>query len=165
MAHIRKLIRDNINTTVTGLDTTAYNVYQSRVYPMHSAKLPGILIYNRSENVQYSTVGVPRLQERIAEFELQIYVKAKTDYDDKLDQICLEVEQALATDVTRGGYAVPVVNAPLPITENDASTKPSTEAVLLTLVTIQLPDHSTLPVVLPVGYKLRVKLAPSTKAN
>lgn len=106
MAHIRKLIRDNINTTLTGLDTTAYNVYQSRVYPMHNAKLPGILIYNKSENVQYSAMGVPRLQERIAEFELQIYVKAKTDYDDKLDQICLEVEQALATDVTRGGYAI-----------------------------------------------------------
>lgn len=106
MAHVRKLIRDNITTTLTGLTTTKSNVYQSRVYPMHTAKLPGILIYNKSETVEYTTVSIPRLQERLTEYELQVYVKAKTGYDDSLDQICLEIEEALTADLSRSNYAI-----------------------------------------------------------
>ena len=44
MAHARKSIRDDIKTTLTGLTTTQSNVFQSRVYPIGKAKLPGILI-------------------------------------------------------------------------------------------------------------------------
>jgi hypothetical protein len=105
MAHVRKLIRDNIKTTLTGLNTVGYNVYQSRVYPMHGAKLPGILIYNRSEDTSYDTINPPRLQTRRCEYQVEVYVKGVTDYDNKLDQICLEIEEALFADLTRGGNA------------------------------------------------------------
>lgn len=105
MSHVRKSIRDNIKTALTGLTTTGSNVYQSRVYPMHGTKLPGILLYNKSEQTSYETVSTPRMQNRTCEFQVEIYVKGVANYDDTLDQICLEVEEALYTDLTRGGNA------------------------------------------------------------
>lgn len=105
MAHVRKSIRDNVKTTLTGLTTTGSNVYQTRVYPLAEDKLPGIAIYTRSEDTEYQTVTVPRHQERTLVIAVEAYVKALTDYDDTLDSIAAEVEAALYTDLTRGGYA------------------------------------------------------------
>jgi hypothetical protein len=106
MAHIRKEIRDDIKTTLTGLATTGENVFQSRVYPMRSNNLPCILIFNKSEQVAYSSIGIPRLQERLATYDVEVYVKGTSGYDDTLDAICVEIEEALATDITRGGDAI-----------------------------------------------------------
>lgn len=105
MSHLRKNIRDNIKSVLTGLSTTRNNVFQSRVYPMHGSKLPGILLYNKSEDTTYDTINPPRLQTRRCEFQVEVYVKAVSDYDDTLDQICLEIEEALYEDLTRGGNA------------------------------------------------------------
>ena len=39
MAHVRKSIRDDVVSTLTGLTTTGTNVYQTRFYPLAEAKL------------------------------------------------------------------------------------------------------------------------------
>lgn len=44
-AVLRKQIRDNVVTTLTGLSTTGSRVYASRVYPMAAANLPGLCVY------------------------------------------------------------------------------------------------------------------------
>ena len=106
MAHQRKLLRDNITTTLTGLTSTQSNVFQTRIYPMRNENLPGILIYNKSEDTQYQSISIPRLQERTSQFDVEVYVKGTANYDDTLDQICLEIEIALTSDVTRGGNAI-----------------------------------------------------------
>jgi len=105
MAHIRKLIRDDITTTLTGLTTTGSNIYQTRVYPLADDKLPGLAIYTSSESSQYSTINPPRTQIRTLLVSVEIYVRGLTGYDNTLDQIALEIEEALYTDLTRGGYA------------------------------------------------------------
>jgi len=105
MAHLRKLLRDQITSTLTGLATTGNNIYQSRVYPLASNKLPGILIFSKNEEVEYSTMGLPRLQARTVSFTLEIYVKGLSGYDNSLDQICLEIEEALYADITLNGNA------------------------------------------------------------
>lgn len=105
MAHIRKLIRDNIETTLTGLATTNGRVYKTRVYPVAEDRLPGLAIYTRDESAEYATITKPRTQMRELTVSVEIYVKAQVDYDDELDQIASEIESALYTDVTRGGYA------------------------------------------------------------
>jgi hypothetical protein len=64
MAHARKLIRDNIVTTVTGLSTTGANVFKSRVYPLSAGSLPALTVYTRSEEVIQSTISIPRTIER-----------------------------------------------------------------------------------------------------
>ncbi len=105
MAHVRKLLRDSITSTLTGLSTTGSNVYQSRVYPLASNKLPGLLIFSKNEEVEYSSMGLPRIQERTVSFTLEIYVKGVSGYDNSLDQICLEIEEALYADITLDGNA------------------------------------------------------------
>ena len=43
MAHVRKQIRDAVITTLTGLSTTGSNVFRSRIYPLESNKITGIM--------------------------------------------------------------------------------------------------------------------------
>lgn len=105
MAHARKNIRDNVTTTLTGLTTTGSRVFQTRLFPLATAKLPGLCIYTRSETTEYATAGKPRTQLRELEVLVEAYVKGTSSIDDTLDTIAVEVEEALYTDTTRGGYA------------------------------------------------------------
>jgi hypothetical protein len=97
MSHVRKVIRDQITTAVTGLVTTGLNVYKSRVYPLAQGKLPGICVYTNSESSDYLTISQPRSIERKLSVSVEVYVKGTTNYDDELDQICSEIEVALYT--------------------------------------------------------------------
>jgi hypothetical protein len=104
MAHIRKLIRDNIETTLTGLTTTGSNVFASRVYPIQTAKMPGLCIYTSSETIEAQTIKPPRGLIRSLEVSVEAYVESAVA-DDVLDTIAAEVEAAMTTDLTRGGNA------------------------------------------------------------
>lgn len=105
MAHVRKSIRDNVVTTVTGLATTGANVYRTRAYPLASGKLPGLCVYTNSEASTNETITYPRTKTRIAELAVEGYVSGTANIDNSLDQIALEVEEALTADVTRNGLA------------------------------------------------------------
>jgi len=104
MAHIRKLIRDDIETTLTGLTTTGSNVFASRVYPIQSAKMPGLCVYTSSETIEAQTIKPPRGLIRSLEVSVEAYVESAVA-DDVLDTIAAEVEAAMTTDLTRGGNA------------------------------------------------------------
>jgi len=105
MAHVRKQIRDNIVTTITGLATTGSNVYRTRVYPLADAKLPGLAIFTDSEEIEPSTITPPRTQMRTLTVRIEAFVKGVSNFDDQIDTISEEVEEALAADITRGGLA------------------------------------------------------------
>lgn len=105
MSHVRKQIRDNVVTTLTGLATTGANVFRSRVYPLTASKTSGLCIFTKNETVEYQTIKIPRGQMRTLELVVEGYAVATSNLDNTLDQISLEVEEALATDVTRGGLA------------------------------------------------------------
>jgi hypothetical protein len=104
MAHVRESIRGNIETTLTGLTTTGSNVFASRVYPIQSAKMPGLCIYTSSESIEAQTLAPPRGLIRTLEVSVEAYVESSTP-DDILDDISAEVEAAMSADLTRGGYA------------------------------------------------------------
>lgn len=105
MAHLRKQIRDNIITAVTGLTTTGTKVFNHRAYPLGSNKLPGICVYTQDESTVYQSISPPRSVMRTLTVVIEAYVKATSGYDDIIDQIALEVEEAVTADVTRGGLA------------------------------------------------------------
>ena len=105
MAHVRKQIRDNIVTTITGLATTGSNVYRTRVYPLADAKLPGLAVFTDSEEIEPSTITPPRTQMRTLTVRIEAFVKGVSNFDDQLDTISEEVEEALAAVITRGGLA------------------------------------------------------------
>lgn len=105
MTHVRQSIRDNIVTTVTNLSTTGSRVYRSRLYPMDSQKLPGICVYTKSEQSEFATMGSNRTVSRNLRVAIEVYVSALTGYDNLLDDIAADIEIALKTDRTRGGFA------------------------------------------------------------
>ena len=98
MAHKRQAIRERVASTLTGLTTTGSNVFQSRVYPIENTKLPCLLIYTREETSEPLVVNPPRTIEKVLSLVIEGYVKANTNFDDTIDTICEEVEEALFTD-------------------------------------------------------------------
>lgn len=105
MAHVRKSIRDNIATTLTGLTTTGSNVFQTRLFSLTDAKLPAVCIYTNAEATEYTTITTPRTQMRSLDVAVEFYVKATANIDNTLDAIAVEIEEALYIDLTRGGNA------------------------------------------------------------
>jgi hypothetical protein len=105
MSHVRKSIRDNVVTTLTGLSITGSKVYRSRVYPLAPSKLPGLTVYTKVESVDYATTVRPRTLLRNLTVVVEAYVQGLSDYDSQLDAIAVEIEEALYVDVTRGGFA------------------------------------------------------------
>ena len=103
--HIRQAIRDNVKTTLTGLGITGDRVYANRIYPFIQQVSNGILIYTESEATEYLTMGRPRSQERTLTLKVEIYAKSTTSLDNLIDDIALEIENALYIDPTRGGIA------------------------------------------------------------
>ena len=98
MAHYRQQIRERVATTLTGLTTTGSNVFQSRVYPIEESKLPCLLIYTKDETSEPLAMTPPRSTEKILSLVVEAYVKANNNFDDTIDTICKEVEEALYAD-------------------------------------------------------------------
>ena len=105
MSHVRQQLRERAATTLTGLTTTGSKVYQSRIYPLGSANLPGLLIYTKSEDSEAVTMSGARTVLRNLSLVIEGYVKAVSNYDDTVDTIAKEVETAMGNDVTLNGLA------------------------------------------------------------
>ena len=105
MSHIRTRIRQNLVTSLTGLANTGNNVFDSRVYPMNADTLPGICVYTENETATYQSINPPRTLDKTITASIEIYVQMIDTYDEVLDQISADVEEALYTDLTRNGLA------------------------------------------------------------
>tara|TARA_Y100000361_G_scaffold96489_1_gene86435 strand:- start:2553 stop:2996 length:444 start_codon:yes stop_codon:yes gene_type:complete len=105
VSHVRQQLRERAATTLTGLSTTGSKVYQSRVYPLGAANLPGLLIYTKSEDSEIVTMSGARTLLRNLSLVIEGYVKAVSNYDDTVDTIAKEVETAMGNDVTLNGLA------------------------------------------------------------
>jgi hypothetical protein len=105
VSHVRQQVRERAATTLTGLTTTGTKVYQSRVYPLGAANLPGLLIYTKSEDSEIVTMSGARTLLRNLSLVIEGYVKAVSNYDDTVDTIAKEVETAMGNDVTLNGLA------------------------------------------------------------
>jgi len=103
--HIRQQIREYFGTTLTGLSTTGPNVFESRVYPIENSKLPALVIYTKSEISEPIVIGTDRVMSRELSVVVEGYAKATTNFDDTIDTISKEVEEAIAADRTLDGKA------------------------------------------------------------
>lgn len=102
--HVRRQIRDAALAALTGLTTTSTRVYDSRVYDMQDANLPGLRIFTNNEDVGIASLGVSRLLHRDLELVVEACVKENDTFDDTLDLIIKEVETALAGGLTGAKY-------------------------------------------------------------
>lgn len=101
--HLRQQIRDQIKTTLTGLTTTGNRVTDSRVYPISSNGTPALVIYTKSETSEPIVIGIDRLMSRELSVVVEGYAKAISNFDNIIDTISKEVEEAIAADTTLNG--------------------------------------------------------------
>jgi hypothetical protein len=103
--HLRRQIRERAATTLTGLTTTGSNVFQSRIYPMESAGLPGLCVYTQEESVGIQSMGGTRNVSRDLTLIIEGYASASSNIDDTMDAIGKEVEVAMSGDITLNDLA------------------------------------------------------------
>ena len=103
--HLRRQIRERAATTLTGLTTTGSNVFQSRVYPMENAGLPGLCIYTTDEAIEIQSMGGTRNVSRDLTLIVEGYATDSANVDDTLDQIGKEIEIAMSGDITLNDLA------------------------------------------------------------
>jgi len=97
MAHYRQQIREQVATTLTGLDTTGNNVFPSRIYNIEESKLPCICIYTVSETSEPISMSPPRSIEKVLDLVVEIYVKGLNSSSD-LETVLKEVKEKMFTD-------------------------------------------------------------------
>lgn len=105
MSHVRKQIRSYFETQLTGLASIGSNIFESRIYPLVQAKLPALIVYTSSEDVEEVSFSSSVSQERKLTVTVEGYVRALANFDDSLDQIAVEVEEAILDDRTLGGLS------------------------------------------------------------
>ena len=126
--HVRRQIREAVGTAVTGLTTTGSRVFQSRVYPLETTDLPGLLINTQSEQSEPISIHGPRMLQRTVQLNVVAVARAVADLDDTLDGICKEVEIALASAGSLGGLAKSVTLASTELEMSGEVEKPTGRA-------------------------------------
>jgi hypothetical protein len=106
--HIRRQIRDALKARLTNLATTGSNVFGNRVEVLSDAELPALLLMNDTDAISARAIGSQaaphaRNEQRTISYKIRATVKANANPDDILDQICLEVEKAINSDIFMGG--------------------------------------------------------------
>lgn len=111
MSHLRTQIRDAVakpssaSGVLYGLTTTQTRVYVGRTDPLPVDNGASLLVDVGEEQVETVAIGGAaraRILERRLELVVRAGVKAVSGYLDTLDQIALEVEQALAGQQSLG---------------------------------------------------------------
>lgn len=131
MTHVRKQIRDAAKAALTGLTTTGSNAFQSRVHAIHENTLPAVNVYTANEESEL--VSITSSGSRLArtlELVVEAYVKKVSGYDDQIDQIAVEVEEALNSDATLSGLTKWLVPAGVEIEFEGEGEKPVAVATM-----------------------------------
>ena len=122
--HKRQAIREAVATALTGLTTTGNNVFVSRVYPIDGKSLPAICIFTRREDSSAVTINPPRTFERELILSAEIYVRAKTGYDNTIDTICAEMEAAIYADGDLNGLVHDIQVNSIDVNYQDGADQP-----------------------------------------
>lgn len=100
MSHVRTQLRTTLVATLTGLATTGNRVHASRMRPQSAEQMPCLLVTTGDERVEAAAQQFGPLDRRLT-VHIRGFALGATA-DNTLDQIALEVENALAGT----GYAL-----------------------------------------------------------
>ena len=105
MAHVRKQIRDRVASTLkTNVGLVQRRVYTTRVHPLNDTNLPAISVYTGSEASDRMNAGETDMIRELS-LDVDIYVRETSKFDDDVDAIAVQVEEAMANDFTINGLA------------------------------------------------------------
>ena len=103
MAHIRKQIRDRVQSVLaSGASLAQRRVYASRVYPLTESQLPAIAVYSASESSDLQTMGLRTLMRELS-LSVEVYVRVNEKFDDDIDALCVQIEEAIEADYPLNG--------------------------------------------------------------
>ena len=91
--HVRKQIRKAAIAALTDLATTGSRIYPGRVYPLAKAQLPGLLVFTPAEQSGREDSATDSMRD--VNLTVTGLVRISENIEDELDDIALEVEQAL----------------------------------------------------------------------
>jgi hypothetical protein len=97
--HVREQITVAAVAAVTGLSTTAANVFRDRdteARPLQAGELPGLTVTDDGDPSEIISLGIGRLLERHMRISFTAHVKSTSGYSAQLNQILKEIEVALA---------------------------------------------------------------------
>lgn len=137
MVHPRQQIRDLVEAALIGLPITGTRVFLSRVYPLQGQELPGLCVYTSEENSERLTFSSAMHQ---LEVKVEAYVKQTTDYDNIMDDICLQVQEAIASDAALKSTLKDI----FPSSFSEDFSKESEKPVVIGTITF-LADYTTNP--------------------
>ena len=97
MSHPRSIIRNSIINQLNGKTDAADRIYGNRAKPLFDQFLPAILVYAKDENIieeRYETDGFGPLKREL-EIAIEAVILGGDDFDQKLDDISIQIENAL----------------------------------------------------------------------
>lgn len=103
MAHIREQIRERVVSLLsTSATLVSGRVYNTRLYPFTKGNLPAINVTTLSEQMPLMTMGrdVEKRTETTISLLIDCHVAVTDTFDDDLDAICTQVEEAIGGDFT-----------------------------------------------------------------
>ena len=104
--HLRKQIRDDLKVTMTGLTTTGSKIFSARTTELTAGTdYPALLIDTFEEDSVTDTIDPPRGQARTLKFKILAVDEHSPGFEDTLDMIAKEVEDAMTDDTTINGLA------------------------------------------------------------
>lgn len=101
--HLRKQIRAAIRTACAAVPGFTL-VTSERTAAINADNMPTCLVRTPEERITPKSLGLPRLNERMINAEVSLYLRSNTPLDD-IDALALLVEQAMSADITLGGIA------------------------------------------------------------
>ena len=105
MAHVRRQIRDRVATLLSqNVSLVKRRVFTTRVHPFNEENLPAISVYTGAEASERMNAGVTDVIRDLT-LDIDIYVRETSKFDDDVDAIAVQVEEAMAGDFTVNGLA------------------------------------------------------------
>lgn len=111
MSHVRQQIRDRIVSVLkSNVSLVKRRVFSSRVYALTENDLPAITVYTGSEVSSRLNMGLNDLNRGLT-LDVDIYVRSTSAFDNDVDAIAVQIEEAIAGDFTVNGLAKEAVLA------------------------------------------------------
>jgi len=105
MSHVRQQIRDRIVSVLkSNVSLVKRRVFSSRVYALTEKDLPAITVYTGSEVSSRLNMGLNDLNRGLT-LDVDIYVRSTSAFDNDVDAIAVQIEEAIAGDFTVNGLA------------------------------------------------------------
>lgn len=96
MSHVRRQIRDKmVDVLKAGVSLVNQRVYASRIYSLKQDKLPALVVTTASESSELMNMGSTKNLDRSVSISVDVYVRVTDTFDDDLDAICVQVEEAI----------------------------------------------------------------------